>query len=61
MWDKLIDRFITCLIVGVGTVMLIAPMWILEVMNESIQKLRVMTIFIIIFLDMISTVTVAKP
>ncbi len=59
--DKRIDRFITCLVVGVGTIMLIAPMWILEVINKSIQKLAVITVFIIVFLAMISSVTVAKP
>ncbi|TVY92545.1 hypothetical protein LAWI1_G001533 [Lachnellula willkommii] len=59
--DKRIDRFITCLILGIGTAMLIAPIWILEVMTRPVRKLIVITVFIVAFLAMVSAVTVAKP
>jgi hypothetical protein len=41
--------------------MLIAPIWILEVMTKPIRKLVVITVFIVVFLAMLSSVTVAKP
>ncbi|TVY33883.1 hypothetical protein LOCC1_G008063, partial [Lachnellula occidentalis] len=59
--DKRIDRFITFLILGIGTAMLIAPIWILEVMTRPIRKLVVITVFIVAFLAMLSAVTMAKP
>ncbi|TVY82180.1 hypothetical protein LSUE1_G002455 [Lachnellula suecica] len=59
--DKRIDRFITFLILGVGTAMLITPIWILEVMVNPTRKLAVITVFIVAFLAMLSSVTVAKP
>ena len=59
--DKRIDRFITCLILGVRTAMLIVPIWILEVITQPIRKLVVITVFIVVFLAMLSSVTVAKP
>ncbi|TVY31443.1 hypothetical protein LSUB1_G008906 [Lachnellula subtilissima] len=59
--DKRIVRFITCLILGIGTAMLIAPIWILEVMTKPTRKLVVITVSIVAFLVMLSAVTVAKP
>jgi hypothetical protein len=59
--DKKVDRFITIVIVGIGTVMLIAPMWILQALTALIPKLRTITAFIVLFLGMISYATVAKP
>jgi hypothetical protein len=59
--DKRIDRFITVVIVGVGTVMLLVPMWILQALQNNYYKLAVITAFIVIFLGLLSYATVAKP
>ncbi|RDL33932.1 Uncharacterized protein BP5553_08300 [Venustampulla echinocandica] len=59
--DKRIDRFITVVVVGIGSVMLIAPMWILQAMPNSRYKLAVITTFIVAFLGMVSYTTIAKP
>lgn len=59
--DKRIDRFITILVVGIGVVMLIAPMWILQAVPSNSYKLAVITTFIVVFLGIVSYATVAKP
>lgn len=59
--DKRIDRFVTMLIVGVGTIMLLVPMWILQALERSHDKLAVITAFVVVFLGLVSYATVAKP
>ena len=59
--DKKVDRFITIVIVGIGTVMLIAPLWNLQALTTPILKLGTITAFIMLFLTIISYATVAKP
>lgn len=59
--DKRIDRFVTIVIVGVGTVMLLAPMWILQALQSNGLKLGVITVFVVVFLGLVSYATVAKP
>lgn len=59
--DKRIDRFVTVLIVGVGTIMLLVPMWILQALSNSNYKLAVITAFVAVFLGLVSYATVAKP
>jgi hypothetical protein len=59
--DKRIERFITVVIVGTGTIMLIAPIWILQALHDPVHKLAVITAFIVVFLGMVSYATVAKP
>ena len=59
--DKRIDRFVTIVIVGVGTAMLLTPMWILQALNRDNDKLAVITAFVVVFLGLVSYATVAKP
>lgn len=59
--DKRIDRFITVVIIGIGTVMLLVPMWILNAVNNNNIKLAVITAFVVVFLGLVSYATVAKP
>ena len=59
--DKKIDRFITTFIMGLGLVMLIAPLWILAFVGGSVQRLGVISAFIVLFVALISVTTVAKP
>jgi hypothetical protein len=59
--DKRVDRFISCVVLAIGTVMLLAPMWILTVLQGSNLKLGIISLFIVLFLGLVSSVTVAKP
>jgi hypothetical protein len=59
--DKRIDKFITIIIITVGMAMLIAPIWILQALEQPSLKLGTITAFIVLFLGMISYATVAKP
>jgi hypothetical protein len=59
--DKRMDRFVTAVIVGCGMVMLIAPLWILQALNGTYQKLGTITGFVVAFLGMLSCTTAAKP
>jgi hypothetical protein len=59
--DTRINRFITCLIVFVGMAMLIAPMWVLQALDDPLKKLAVITAFLIVFLGLVSYATVARP
>ncbi|PVH88906.1 hypothetical protein DL98DRAFT_622567 [Cadophora sp. DSE1049] len=59
--DKRIDRFVAVLIVWIGTVMLLVPMWILQALDKSNHKLGVITAFVVVFLGLVSYATVAKP
>jgi hypothetical protein len=59
--DKRIDRFVTIVIVGVGTVMLLTPMWIMQALHNDNAKLAVITAFVVVFLGLVSYATVAKP
>lgn len=51
----------TTLIMMVGLIMIIAPLWILEYLTTDEQKLSTITAFIVAFVGMLSTVTVSRP
>jgi hypothetical protein len=59
--DERVETFITVLILAIGLVMLIMPMWILQALQSNIAKLGTITAFVVMFLGMVSSVTVAKP
>ena len=59
--DKRIDRFVTIIIVAVGTIMLVAPLWILSVINPTKVKLGIITGFIALFLGLMTAATNARP
>lgn len=61
MADKKIDRFITTFIMIVGLAMLIAPLWILAFLEPLVQRLGVISAFIVLFVTLVSVTTVAKP
>jgi hypothetical protein len=61
MSDKRIDAFISVIIIGIGSIMLIAPMWILNTLQNPVHKLAVITAFIVVFLGFLSSTTAAKP
>lgn len=59
--NKKIDRFIATFITITGIIMIIAPLWILALMNGLKNKLCVISIFILFFATLLSLTTVAKP
>jgi len=59
--DKRIDRFVTVVTVTVGLSMLVAPIWILQALQNIHQKLGTITAFIVGFLGIVSYATAAKP
>ena len=59
--DQKIDRFIVTFIMSLGLVMLIVPLWVLAFLDSLIQRLAVISTFIILFVALVSVTTVAKP
>lgn len=58
---KRMDAFASGVIIAVGSAMLIAPIWILQALNDPKAKLGVITGFIFAFLLILSLAMVAKP
>lgn len=61
MSEKRVDSFTTSLTILSGLIMLIAPIWILQALSKPKAKLVTITIFIIVFLGMVSYITASKP
>lgn len=59
--DKRIDQFVTALILGTGLIMLIAPMWILQKLQDPTWKLATITLFVVVFLGMVSYARLRSP
>ncbi|KAI1384466.1 uncharacterized protein F4822DRAFT_364605 [Hypoxylon trugodes] len=59
--DKRIDSFASGIIVAIGVIMLIAPLWILQFLAGSVHKLIVITLFVFVFLIILSIAMAAKP
>ncbi|OHF02356.1 hypothetical protein CORC01_02349 [Colletotrichum orchidophilum] len=59
--DKRMDNFASAVIIAIGVLMLITPIWILQALTELKPKLAVITIFIFGFLLVLSLAMVAKP
>ena len=59
--DEKIDRFIATFIMVLGLIMLVAPLWILAFLGGLVQRLGVISAFIVLFVALISVTTVAKP
>jgi hypothetical protein len=47
------------MVVGLG--MLIGPLWVLEFVNGPLQRLGVITAFVVLFLFLLSVATTARP
>lgn len=59
--DANIDAFIGIIITTAGTVMLIAPLWILEAMESPVYRLGVITCFIVLFLALVAFTMPTNP
>lgn len=55
------EKFCTIIITSVGLFMLITPLWWLIFVENKIKQLGIITGFIVLFMFLISSVTVAKP
>ena len=58
--DEKIDRFVATVIMISGLIMLVAPLWILAFLQGLSQRLGVISAFIILFVALLSSTTVAK-
>jgi hypothetical protein len=59
--NERVDTVTTITIFAVGLFILVAPIWILEALQNPYSKLGLITAFLVIFLAVISAATVAKP
>ncbi|RYP88543.1 hypothetical protein DL769_000239 [Monosporascus sp. CRB-8-3] len=59
--DKRMDGFASVLMVSVGVIMLITPLWILQSLASLNMKLAVITAFILVFLLVVSYFMATKP
>ncbi|KAI0097825.1 hypothetical protein GGR51DRAFT_552845 [Nemania sp. FL0031] len=59
--DKRINTFASGVVVSLGIILLLAPLWILYALQSSALKLAVITVFITTFLIILSFAMVAKP
>jgi hypothetical protein len=58
--DAKVERFVRFVLTIIGMVMLIAPLWILAVTHGMMQRLGVITIFILLLLVIVASTTTAK-
>lgn len=59
--NERIEKFVAIIILSLGIIMLIAPLWVLEFVNGPINRLGIITMFIVLFIILLSFTTVAKP
>ncbi|KAH7412513.1 hypothetical protein BKA64DRAFT_330380 [Cadophora sp. MPI-SDFR-AT-0126] len=59
--NERLEGFVTVTICLVGLAMLVAPLWILTYVHLSAARLAIITAFIVVFLGLIQSVTIAKP
>jgi hypothetical protein len=59
--DAKIDHAVAVIILTLGVIMIISPLWILEFTHGANKRLGIITLFIILFISLLSITTVAKP
>ncbi|CAH0028372.1 unnamed protein product [Clonostachys rhizophaga] len=59
--NKRMDRFTSAILLIIGIVMLITPIWILEALNGIRHKLAVITVYVFVFLLILSLAMYTKP
>ena len=59
--DQRIDMFVNTIIVTVGLIMLIVPLWVLAFVTWVVHRLAIITSFVVVFLCFVSFTTVARP
>ena len=61
MEDEKIDNFVLFVTVVIWLAMIIVPLWVLYFVRPPVDKLAVITAFIVVFLAVMALVTDAKP
>ena len=59
--DQRIDVFVNTIIVMVGLIMFIVPLWVLAFVTWVVHRLAIITSFVVVFLCFVSFTTVARP
>ncbi|KAL8922483.1 MAG: hypothetical protein Q9172_003548 [Xanthocarpia lactea] len=59
--EETIDKFVTCVTIGLGLIMLIAPLWLLQYVVNDMGRLKIITGCLIVFTILLSIVVVARP
>jgi hypothetical protein len=59
--DERIDVFVSIIVTILGLLMLIAPLWILGSVAPAKERLAIITVFLTVFLCLVTFTTAAKP
>jgi hypothetical protein len=59
--DERMNRFISFIIVIIGLLMLITPLWVLAFVPQTIYRLTVITVFTVIFMSLVSFAVDTEP
>ena len=59
--DAKIDHAVAVIILALGVVMIVSPLWILEFTHGPNKRLGIITLFIVLFISLLSITTVARP
>jgi len=59
--DQRIDTFVNMIIALIGLIMLIVPLWVLAFVTSVVNRLAIITSFVVVFLCFVSFTTVARP
>lgn len=59
--DQRMDFLVNAIILVTGIAMLVTPMWILQAVQTPKAKLGTITVFVVVFLAMVSYATAARP
>lgn len=55
------DAFVTAVLIALGLVLLLGPMWTLQFVADDVKRLGIITGFILLFTALLASATVAKP
>jgi hypothetical protein len=56
-----LEAFVTFVIITVGLLLLLGPMWSLQFIQNNIQRLGLITAAIVLFTGLLASATIAKP
>ena len=56
-----INTAMSIVIISLGMIMLILPLWVLAITNGTMERLGIITTFIVVFLGLLAFTTAAKP
>ena len=59
--DKRIDLFVGLVTTIIGLAMLVVPLWVLAFVPGMVYRLTTITVFLVVFLGFVSSMTVARP